>query len=285
MRRNIWERLEYAPFDPKEEFRKLWTWLHEEFETDQCDETSIYEILSEHFREFPVRYTGRFLSINEFQSKCGYDFDRRINDATIDDLVDLCEFTLHMLLGYMNYVNYPLKKGQFDPARIEQYISKLMQDAQYIAVRHNNSDNQIYFVHRDPVAIAVAENDLIPEEFSWRIIEYPHHRMKGNIEAKRIVLDKFAQILEGKRKQLATANSRLEADLFDIFNKLHIRHNNIDTDNPAKYNEATAKMPEDEREMWFDEIYQMCLMAFMSIEQKEREVKISTLRDKLDSPK
>ena len=136
---------------------------------------------------------------------------------------------------------------------------------------------------RSPEAIAVAESEMIPDKLSYKIIAYNHYATKGNIEAKKAVLLQLASILEGKRDALKAADGALERNLFYLFNNLNIRHNNIDSNDSAKYKQYVAHMPQEEIEEWYDEIYRMCLLAFLQIEQFDRRNKLNTLKNNIEN--
>lgn len=88
----------------------------------------------------------------------------------------------------------------------------------------------------------------------------------------------FVAILEAKRSDLKKADKTLENDLFYIFNNLNIRHNNIDPQLKGNYKVYVAQMPNDELERWYDEAYQMCLLAFLQLENHDRKIEFDKLK-------
>lgn len=56
------------------------------------------------------------------------------------------------------------------------------------------------------------------------------------------------------------------------------RHNNSNKNDLTKYKEYVAKMSEEELEEWYDELYQMILLAFLMIDNVERMEKIKKLK-------
>ena len=91
----------------------------------------------------------------------------------------------------------------------------------------------------------------------------------------------MAGILEGKQARLNQVNPTLKKDLFYIFNNFNIRHNNCD--NQSKdYKQAIATMDKQELENWYDETYQMCLLAFMELEQADRKPKFDAIKAEID---
>ena len=106
--------------------------------------------------------------------------------------------------------------------------------------------------------------------------------MKGNLEAKKAVLQQLASILEAKRKNLSRADKTLETNLFYSFNNLNIRHNNVDPELKGKYKAHVAQMSNDELEKWYDETYQMCLLAFLQIENLDRKAEFDKLKAEIE---
>ena len=138
------------------------------------------------------------------------------------------------------------------------------------------------FVEKSPATIAVAESPLIAENLSYRLISYNHYSMKGNLDVKKSVLQQLASILEAKRKELNQADKKLESNLFYAFNNLNIRHNNVDSELKGKYKAYVAQMSNDELEKWYDETYQMCLLAFLQIENLARKAKFDELKAEIE---
>lgn len=59
---------------------------------------------------------------------------------------------------------------------------------------------------------------------------------------------------------------------------MHIRHNNKSGKSKKEY---VSKMRKDTMEKWYDETYQMLLLAFLLNEQSSRSKKISQLKEKI----
>ncbi len=136
------------------------------------------------------------------------------------------------------------------------------------------------FVEKAVSAIAVSE--IVPNDLSFKVISYNHHSMKGNIEKKKETLLKLANLLESKRKKLKSINSSLEDDLFYAFNNLNLRHNNKDKTFKEKYKKYIAEMSDNNLENWYYELYQMCLLAFLEIEQIDRKKSFKDLKRHID---
>ena len=146
---------------------------------------------------------------------------------------------------------------------------------------YEDAENERALVIEDkPGVTAVAE--IIKSELSFDVIRYNHYALKGNIAEKKSILHRFIDDLEAKRPQLSKLAPKFTSDLFELFNSLNIRHNNID---PAgkKYIPYVAKMSQEELENWYDELYQMVLLAYLMLDHVERAEKVKDLRNKLHS--
>ena len=66
----------------------------------------------------------------------------------------------------------------------------------------------------------------------------------------------------------------LESDFFYMVNSMNVRHNNCGAADKKKYNAKFVTLTSQEQEDWYDEIYQECLMAFLMLEQANREKRI-----------
>ena len=58
------------------------------------------------------------------------------------------------------------------------------------------------FIPKDNNVIVVAESEVIPDNLSYKLLEYNHHSIKGNVEAKRKILIKLADVQEVHDKKI-----------------------------------------------------------------------------------
>ena len=105
--------------------------------------------------------------------------------------------------------------------------------------------------------------------------------MKGDLERKKQTLLTFADLLEPKRKDLESVDKLFTSDLFYAFNNFNIRHNNIDPTG-SKYKKSVADLTTTQLEQWYDEVYQMCLLAFMRLEHIDRKKKFDALKVQIE---
>lgn len=284
MRRNFAQILRDAKVDIKREYQKLYGMLYDRsIQVSSTNSISAYDELSERFSGFFFR--GTCLSIDEFNDLHGFHFKKEPDDFNIDYLVSLCEYIYNMLIGYQTAQgSYGYGYTSMMPLliNIQFYMLQINQVVEKIGYMQANEDGYAIFVEKSPAAIAVAESELIPDNLSYRLISYNHYSMKGNLEGKKAVLLQLALILEARRSDLEKADKTLETNLFYIFNNLNIRHNNINPDLKGKYKSYVAQMSCDELERWYDETYQMCLLAFLQLENIERKIEFDKLKAKIE---
>lgn len=58
---------------------------------------------------------------------------------------------------------------------------------------------------------------------------------------------------------------------------------NVDPSINGKFKQAVADMPPEELEHWYDETYQMCLLAFLRLEQADRKIEFDKLKSVIES--
>ena len=284
MRRNFAQILQEAKIDPKQEYKKLYGMLFDRtIVVSNSNRVSVYDELSECFLSFPFR--GTCLSLEEFNELHDFHFEKEPTNFKIDELISLCEYMENLLIAYQYIpLNFRYGYGNTRPQliNVQFYLQQIGQVIERIGYMQATQNGFTIFVEKSPAAIAVAESDLVPKELSYRIISYNHYSMKGQLEAKKSALVQLASLLEPKRSSLKKADKTLESDLFYLFNNLNIRHNNVDPADSAKYKPFIVQMKQEELEHWYDETYQMCLLAFLQLEQTERKIEFDRLKTAIE---
>lgn len=287
MRRNFAQILQEAKIDPKQEYKKLYGMLFDRtIVVSNSNRVSAYDELSECFLSFPFR--GTCLSLEEFNELNDFHFEKEPTNFKIDELILLCEYMENLLIAYQYIpLNFPYGYGNTRPQliNVQFYLQQIGQVIERIGYMQATQNGFTIFVEKSPAAIAVAESDLVPKELSYRVISYNHYSMKGQLEAKKSALVQLASLLEPKRGSLKKADKTLESDLFYLFNNLNIRHNNVDPADSAKYKPFIVQMKQEELEHWYDETYQMCLLAFLQLEQTERKIEFDRLKTAIEGQK
>ena len=287
-RKNYLQILLEASINISEEYERLYklfysTEIFEEiYDIQYFNPNSIYEICKKYFLELSCRETCT--NIQEFDSEYHFNFKSKasISKDDINYFITFCEYLLNFItsLQQIKLTNTEKKKITI----LETQLNKIIEKISYQIIEQEKKTKIL--IPKDQVANSVAEI-IKDDDLSYRVIEYNHHSMKGDIEQKKSILLRLAHQLEPLDDKLKSINDALKSNLFFMFNNLDLRHNNT-TRNPTKeekqdtyYKEIVAKMPPEELESWYDETYQLCLLAFLELDNVERMQKIEELKKKI----
>lgn len=146
-------------------------------------------------------------------------------------------------------------------------------DCLNMTVKYCKEEEKAIIVEKNVAATAVAE--IVDTDLAFSVIEYNHHLLKGDINKKKAILNALANKIEPDRKTLSGLNKSLEDELFYMLNNINIRHNNKVKNK--------LKMTDKKLEGWYDETYQLALLAILLIDNIERSKKIRELKKTLHS--
>lgn len=277
MRKNFAQNIRSIQVNAQDEYDKLREIYTEEWVSDsQGRETSYDFLFCEHFRELP--FAGTHLTLDEFTEACGYSFDNELEEFQTETLIDFCEFFFNLISKLPGSIYRRYKFHLYEPDFVCQHILRVIDAVGYMRAEE---DGFAVFVPKDSVAIAVSQSEKIPVSVSYRVLSYNHHSMKGDLENKRQTLLLLANQLEPQRKVLETIDKQFASDLFYAFNNFHIRHNNVDPLG-TKYKKPIGDISDEQLECWYDEVYQMCLLAFMRLEHRERKKEFDSLKAQIE---
>lgn len=268
-RRPFSEVLANAKIDLSREYERLYFI----FNIEDNDSNSWRDICERFFLQLPFR--GTYLSLSEFDECNGFVFELPASDFDINYLINYCEYIYNLIVN-INQMRIFSNSRFPDPI---EHILGLIEKIGYMIITKNGFS---LFVPKSQPAIRVSE--MLPSDISYKVIEYNHHSMKGDLERKQATLKLLADQLEARKDELNSINSSLKSDLFFLFNNINIRHNNVDPKSNS-YKKAVADMPDDELEEWYDRTYDMCLYAFMTLEQADNKEKIKALKEKIENSK
>lgn len=226
------------------------------------------------------KYKGNYLSFFELRGELGFTYKNMSRElipeaeiTQIDKFILYCEMILNMFFVMREEENW----SHYWPSNIQKIIDVIKYDLDKISheIRVTGA-GKVLIVQKDPAAIAVA--DIVEPNLADAIIEYNHHLLRNDMKAKQSILKMIADALEPKRGDLKQINKKIETDFFYMVNTMNVRHNNCDKSNPRYYNEKFTMLSEEQKEEWYDEIYQEGLMAFLVLEQVERTRKIDEFK-------
>ena len=152
-------------------------------------------------------------------------------------------------------------------------VNKLFNNIQLILEKLNykivEKNNYLYIVEKDTSSSAISE--LYPE-LSEAVIEYRRFDLKGKVTEKRSILQTLSLQVESIEQKLTTYNP-IANDVRNLYNNLHIRHDNLGG-NP---NNNIIDMSDEELEKWYDMTYDTTLTALMICHYLEYNKEIDNL--------
>ena len=113
------------------------------------------------------------------------------------------------------------------------------------------------------------------------MIEYNHFMLKGNLQRKKEILLALGRALEAKRNVLKGINMSLADKIFCLYNNLNLRHNNVEQG--KNYHKTVDEMKPKQIESWYDELYQMVLLAYLLMENEKRNNEVQKLIQQINS--
>lgn len=210
------------------------------------------------------------------------DYDGLLYDARTD--VDAYLTLIELIMNMWKLVEQSLSTGD-DRWKYSEGFCHL-RDIMTEELSHYNHKavydkerEQVLVVEDKPEVTAAAE--IVEPALALDIVRYNHHSMSGNVTGKKNVLLAMGSELEPKRKVIEERNRKLASDIFYMLNNLNLRHNNC-KEGDKNYHEVVAKMKEADLESWYDELYQMMLLAILEADQIEREKRVEELKGQIE---
>ena len=218
---------------------------------------------------------GHFVKLKDFQDAFGFDeVLAKAKEGDPDAFIAFLEYIYNLWsLAYWAFVSNGIYHKNHDFDLIKKIIDDNLERMNHKI--HSKYDYGI-IIEDKPEVTAVAE--IVEKPLSFDVIRYNHRSLQGNIKQKREILLNMANALEPRKKVLENLKKTLKTDIFTLLNNLNLRHNNSDEADQSYYNECVAKMSASELEEWYDELYQMMLLAFLLLDNIERTQKVSELK-------
>ena len=232
--------------------------------------------------EFFYKWKGKGKSLNagDFLNTIG--FENIVKFAFANDLehyirlIEVVYNYLYIGIKYDRYLPWNLSTGKGlegnrnadEYQSIKNYLDDRLIEYNYKAY-YNAETERCIIIEDSPQVTAAAE--AVEPEVSLEIIRYNHRQLKGNIARKQAVLRNLGHYLDGRDKAIKSINNSLYDTITNMLNNLDIRHNNIYPEKRNYYHEALAKMTDEELEKWYDDLYQLILLAIIEMDNVERK--------------
>lgn len=219
---------------------------------------------------------GRCVDADDFLSLFEYEKLWDTASANPDDFFTLVEIIYNFwhIVDGQAYTSYALDEHGKHFVLLKTIMDDCLAHYGYRAEYFSDSE-QLIVIEDKPEATAVAE--IIHPELSHKVLRYNHFMLKGDLQTKKEILLALGSELEPKRQQLHKVDSVLESDIFFMLNNFNIRHNNKTADD-KHYRQVVADMDNSTLEHWYDELYQMMLLAYLQLDQVDRSKKVRELK-------
>lgn len=272
-RRNFYEIINESPLNLPAEYERLRTLYYEGTDL-YCP---VEDLVEEAFEYLPEYLIGRTISLEDFNKTYGFNFpktiiaDPEVPFSTTEYLFSFCEYVWNFCEALIKHPMVRLDSG--DGGSIKHLKDKIlgcMSDLGHVLIER---EKLYIFVPADPAAISVAE--VSSPDLSVSILEYHHHALKGNLAKKKAILKLLADDIEPCRAALNGINRSFSSTFFQMLQKF-VRHNNED-------NACISSLSNAEIEKYYDDIYQMWLLAKLELDNVERKQRAAKLLDKINS--
>ncbi|MBO5168521.1 MAG: hypothetical protein J6B49_05410 [Phascolarctobacterium sp.] len=262
VRRNIYDILNSGNVDLEREYSRFYFLFYESQFWVGYNQQTICGLIKGWFHSFDKRLIKRCISLEDFDDTFDFCFVSEPNNFNLEYLLNFLEYTI-------NFCNqtHPDVGDVFLKTPIKDYLDKAFECIDELGFKAVENDGITIVVEKDSAALSVAET--VEPVLSYKILEYNHRRLKGDLMAKKSILKLMADDLEPDQKRLQAINASLKSDLFQLMNKF-IRHNNND-------NKFIKTLNDKQTEEIYDNIYQMWLLAKMELEQADRNDGIKSL--------
>lgn len=222
------------------------------------------------------RNRGRCVDLSDFLSLL--DYDSLWSNAKTDILALFTLIEIIYNFWYIVEKRTSLSYSSGDDSRDFRLLRKIMDDclAQYnYKGEYFPSLEQLIVIEDKPEATAVAE--IVDNDLGYKVLRYNHYMLKGDLQAKKEILLALGTDMEPKRDQIKAIDKALEDGIFYILNNLNLRHNNT-VEGDKHYKKAVAEMDSVTLENWYDELYQMMLLAYLQLDQVDRNTRVKALK-------
>lgn len=272
-RRNFFDRLART-IDFQREYQKIESLV---LQPHSLHGDSIEDSIERYFKNW--KYNANYLSFKELRDQLKFTFVRdgyydvpsgHIKDA--NDFFDYCEMIINMI------VLLPEEEAEYHENNVNEIIRLIDYDLNSLNHKIRKIDDKYLIIQKDATVSEVV--DIVEVSLAKIILEYNHYLLKGDLEKKKNILVKIANALEPQKSEIKAINYQLFKDYFYLINNMDIRHNNCDSSDTSNYNAYFDKLTIEEKEEWYDEIYQMSLLIFLLLENQNRTEKISNLKSK-----
>lgn len=274
MRKSFVDILHSAQFDVTTEFDRLKTLFYKQTIKYQPQNSiyikniTLHDIINSWFAL--VSFRNNALSLDDFDSANDFTFSQYHSSVDIDYFVTFCEYLENIILD----IQKKLPSDFWGVCNL--IVQQIHNSIEKICYMELKKDDLISYVPKNATAINAAEI-IGDDDLSYNTIYYNHHSLSGDLEGKKEILIKFANLFESRKAESKGVCDKLSENLSYAFNNFNIRHNNIDPASKS-YQEFFAKLSDFEKEELYDDTYQLCLEFFIALDNKNKIKKFEDMR-------
>ena len=232
--------------------------------------STLYNIVNHRFTN--VSFRNNALTLEDFDNINGFSFTEYQANIDVDLFLTFCEYLVNIITD----IKDSLPEAFFPTCElIQEQICTAIEKMNFMEIRQNNL---ISYVPKNATAITAAEI-IEDDDLSYNTIFYNHHSLSGDLESKKEILLKFANLFESRKAEAKVVCDKLSENLSYAFNNFNIRHNNMDPASKS-YQESFAKLSNYEQEELYDDTYQLYLEFFIALDNKVKIKKFEDMRRK-----
>lgn len=219
---------------------------------------------------------GRCIDLNDFLKTIEFSRIQKGARQELDDFLSEIEVYYNFWNISVGYIDNHEDEFQYFSTvdEMKNLMDACLSDFNHMAFYDEDSE-QLIVAEDKPEVTAVAE--IVEPQLAFEIIRYNHRTLQGDVAAKKRILLTMGAALEPQRDDLKGVNRALESGIFFMLNNLNLRHNNC-TEGDKNYKKAVATMLPEDLEHWYDELYQMILLANLELDNKRRMNDVSNLK-------
>lgn len=273
---HFFEALE-RKIDYQKEFTKIEDMvIKDPIRSSYSEPHTVHAWMALYFRNWKKR--GNYTTIEELRKQLGFQFEQFSLGYNYAYGIDInrfflyCEMIINLFIDLRDYASMGVEE------QMKYILETIEADVELSGFEIREIDDCILIVEKNAAAIEVA--DIFPE-IADVIIEYNHYLLKGNLSRKKELLKKIADALEPERKTLEKACPQETKDFFFMVNNMDIRHNNCDSKDTKRFCNEFAFLSDEEKESWYDKIYEQALAITIIRDQKARTVEIANFKSKM----
>lgn len=224
---------------------------------------------------------GRCLNVKDYLETIDYSkLERNAKLGNLDSFLTVIEVIYNFWHIATNFIDSNVDK--FEYFNVVNTLEEMMDDclSEYNQKAFYSPEKEQCLIAEDSPQVTAAAEASEPE-ISLEIVRYNHRQLAGDIAKKKAILKTLGDYLEGRKKEISNINATLYKNITGALNNLNIRHNNTNPENKSYYHKAVAEMPQKELEAYYDDLYQLILLAILEIDNVQRQRDMSDLIQKV----